>query len=255
MKSKLSDNLRRVKDRIANACGRVDRSPDEVTLVAVTKYVGIDVIRQLVESGCGDLGEARVQELTQRAAMTEEMGQRSPGHALGSAKGQAPPNWHMVGHLQRNKVKPLLQWVSMVHSVDSLRLAEEIDSQAAKLDKTVDILLQVNAAGEKQKFGVAVGAVPHLAEQLVSLENLRVCGLMAMAPLAGEADQVEWTFARTREIFEDMLKDRALQPHFRHLSMGMSQDFEQAIERGSTMVRVGSALFEGIELEKPDNPD
>ena len=104
-------------------------------------------------------------------------------------------------------------------------------------------------------FGIAVGAVPHLAEQLMSLENLNVCGLMAMAPLTGEEDRVDWTFARTQEIFEDMLKERSLQPYFRHLSMGMSQDFERAIERGSTMVRIGSALFEGMQLNQPDEPD
>jgi len=243
MKRKLQDNLRRVHDRIANACARAGRDPREITLVAVTKYVGVDVIRQLLDTGHTQIGESRVQELVRRAAMIREhQSRRSDANTA-----EPPmPVWHMIGHLQRNKVKQVLPWVETIHSLDSLRLAEEVSSQAEKIERTIDVLIQVNAADEAQKYGVAVGAVPHLAEQIVSLPNLRVCGLMAMAPLTEETATIAWTFGRLREIFEDMAGERFLGPEFRHLSMGMSQDFEIAIEQGATMVRVGTALFEGL---------
>ena len=232
MKRKLTDNFRRVKDRMANACIRAGREPDEITLLPVTKSVGVDVIRQLLEMGYQDIGESRVLELTRRAAMLKEMGDR-----MRSSGKEVPPRprWHMVGHLQRNKVRQLLPWVDMIHSLDSLRLAEEIDTQAQKLGKTVDVLVQVNAAGERQKFGVAVGAVSHLAEQIATLPQLRVCGLMAMAPLTEDSARIAWTFERSKDIFDDMCKERFLGPGFRHLSMGMTNDFEPAIEHGHVL--------------------
>ncbi len=243
MKRKLNDNLRRVRDRVANACIRANRDPEQVTLVAVTKTVGVDVIRQLLELGQRELGEARVQELSRRAAMIKEHRSR-----LRDSAGSPPePRWHMVGHLQRNKVKSLLPWAGMVHSLDSLRLAEDIDRQACAADRTVDVLLQVNAADEPQKFGVAVGAVSHLAEQIVTLPGLRVCGLMAMAPLEADPARVTWIFQRVAEIFADLREERFMGPEFRHLSMGMSNDFEVAIEQGATMVRIGTALFDGLD--------
>jgi pyridoxal phosphate enzyme (YggS family) len=244
MKRKISDNIRRVQERIANACRRANRDPEEVSLVAVTKYVGVDVIRQLLELGYTEIGEARVQELTRRAAMIQEM--RTRLGQGGAGPGFPEPHWHMVGHLQRNKAKHLLPWVSMIHSLDSLRLAEEISHQAERLDRDVDVLIQVNAAGEQQKSGVAVGAVPHLAEQVVSLPRLRVCGLMGMAPLADDGGKIAWTFERLREIFDDLRSERFVGPEFRHLSMGMTNDFEVAIQYGATMLRIGSALFEGV---------
>ena len=244
MKRRLTDNLRRVRDRMANACIRAGRDPEEVSLVAVTKYVGVDLIRQLLELGHRQIGESRGQELVRRAAMIREMRGRLEQGGAGSAFPE--PSWHMVGHVQRNKVKQVLPWVTMIHSVDSLRLAEEISHRAERLERTIDVLLQVNAAGESQKSGVAVGAVGHLAEQIVSLPHLRVCGLMTMAPLTDDTSRIAWTFERLAEIFEDLNKERFTGREFRHLSMGMTNDFEIAIEHGATMVRIGSALFDGI---------
>ncbi|HUU84789.1 MAG TPA: YggS family pyridoxal phosphate-dependent enzyme [Phycisphaerae bacterium] len=244
MRRKLRDNLRRVRDRMANACIRAKRKPKEVTLVAVTKSVGVDVIRQLLELDCCELGESRAQELSRRAAMIKEHLDRRSREPSDPAPPQ--PNWHMVGHVQRNKVKPLLPWVRMFHALDSLRLAEDLDNQAGKLDLTVDALVQINAADEPQKFGVAVGAVPHLIEQVVSLPNMRVCGLMAMAPLTEDTSRLDWVFERVQEIFTDLQDERFTGKEFRHLSMGMSNDFEIAIEHGATMIRVGTALFEGL---------
>ena len=212
--------------------------------MAVTKYVGVDLIRQLLEAGHRQIGESRGLELVRRAAMIREM--RGRLEQSGGSPAFPEPSWHMVGHLQRNKVKQVLPWLTMIHSVDSLRLAEEISHRAERLDRRIDVLLQVNAAGEPQKFGVAVGAVGHLAEQIVSLPQLRVCGLMTMAPLTDDTKRIAWTFERLAEIFEDLNKERFIGREFRHLSMGMTNDFEIAIEHGATMVRIGSALFDGI---------
>ena len=244
VKRKLNDNLRRVRDRIANACIRGNREPGDVTLVAVTKTAGVDVIRQLLELGCRELGESRIQDLTRRAAMVQEQLSRRPRDP--SDPPPVEPNWHMVGHVQRNKIKPLLPWVGMIHSLDSLRLAEDLDTHAGKIDRTLEVLVQVNAADEQQKFGVAVGALPHLLEQIVSLPHLRVRGLMAMAALDADESRLAWIFDRVREIFADLKDERFLGEEFRHLSMGMSNDFEIAIQHGATMVRIGTALFEGV---------
>jgi len=241
----LSENLKRVRDRIQAACARVGRSPDEVTLVAVTKYVGVDVIRQLVELGQLDIGESRVQELTKRAAMLHESSARLRGPSL-MEEGPGP-RWHMIGHLQRNKVRSVLPWVQTIHSVDSLRLAEDMDAEADRLERRIPILMQVNVSDEKTKFGVAVGAAIHLAEQIVTLKHLSLIGLMTMAPLVEDERWGRNCFARLRELLEELRHERFGTPQMRHLSMGMSHDFEWAIEEGATMVRIGSALFEGIE--------
>ena len=246
IKRKLSENLKRVEQRIADACRRGGRDPGDVTLVAVTKYASLDLIRLLVDLGVQDLGESRVQELTKRASMVNEwLGRRARDLAAGA---KPRPRWHMVGHLQRNKVKLVLPWIELIHSVDSLRLAEEIDAQSAKLDRVTPILLQVNASGEARKQGVAVAAMTHLAEQLVSLKHIEIRGLMAMGPLTDDESAIRHTFERTRELFDEIVSERICGSWFKELSLGMTSDFEHAIEFGATFVRIGSALFEGIEL-------
>ena len=149
----------------------------------------------------------------------------------------------MIGHLQRNKVKQTLQLCDTVHSVDTLRLAEELNTQAHKLGTRANILLQVNCSGEPQKYGAPVGAAIHLAEHFATMPNLRLTGLMTMAPLTRDKDRVRASFARAREIFEEIHGERIAGSKFRQLSMGMSQDFEIAIEEGATMLRIGSAIF------------
>jgi pyridoxal phosphate enzyme (YggS family) len=239
----LAEKLDEVRGRIAAACERAKRDPTEVTLVAVTKTAAPEQIREILQLGVGDLGESRVQVLTQRAAQVNEFFQRR--QAAGDANVAPRLRWHMIGHLQRNKVKPVLPLVSVIHTVDSLRLAEELDAQAAKLNRKVPILLQVNASEEPQKFGVAVGAAVHLAEQIDSMDNLQVSGLMSMAALDAPEPVARHTFARTREIFEEMKWHKIGGTGLRHLSMGMSNDFEWAVQEGATLVRVGSLLFGG----------
>lgn len=242
-KSALADRLAEVRQRIADACAQAKRQASEVTLVAVTKTAAPEQIREIIQLGVGDLGESRVQVLAQRAAQVNEFFQRRAAHG---DEGIAPRlRWHMIGHLQRNKVKPILPLVSLIHSVDSLRLAEEIDAQAGKLGRRVPVMLQINASEETSKFGVAVGASLHLAEQIDSMEHLQFVGLMTMAPLEANEKQVRHVFARTREIFEEMRWHKLGGAGFRHLSMGMSHDYEAAILEGATMVRVGTALFGG----------
>ena len=144
-------------------------------------------------------------------------------------------NWHMIGHLQRNKVKQALKICSLIHSVDTLRLAEEINTAANKLEHKINILLQVNCSGEPQKYGAPVGAATHLAEQFSTMNNIRLVGIMTMAPLTLNKDVVRACFIRAREIFEEIRGERLAGSKFKQLSMGMSQDYEIAIEEGATL--------------------
>ena len=241
----LSDRLKDVRARIAAACEKSKRDPSAVTLVAVTKYAAPEQIREIIKLGVGDLGENRVQQLVQRAGQFGEFHQR-----LGTTDPTvaAKLRWHLIGHLQRNKVKPLLPVVSMIQTIDSLRLAEELESQLERSGKKLPVLLQVNSSEENQKSGVAVGAAVHLAEQIATMEHLKMGGIMAMAAEGADEKKMRHTFARTREIFEEMKRLKIGGAGMKHLSMGMTQDYEWAIEEGATLVRIGSALFGG----KPD---
>ncbi|HEY7115856.1 MAG TPA: YggS family pyridoxal phosphate-dependent enzyme [Tepidisphaeraceae bacterium] len=248
-KSPLAERLDEVRARIAAAAGKAGREPREVTLIAVTKTAAPEQIREIVQLGVSDLGESRVQVITQRIAQVNEFLARQRTHGEPGAV-PAKLRWHMIGHLQRNKVKPLLPLVDYIHSVDSLRLAEEIETAGGKLGKKVPIMLEINASEEGQKFGVAVGAAVHLAEQIDSMPHVALVGLMTMAPLTDDQEKCRFVFARTREIFEEMKWHKIGGSHFRHLSMGMSNDFEVAIAEGATMVRVGTSLFGGkVESE------
>jgi PLP dependent protein len=244
MRRKLTDNLKRIRERIHNACERRGRRPEDVRLIAVTKTVEVDIIRSGIEAGLHDLGESRVQELIKRGSMIREHLSRrramEPDHA------PPDPRWHMIGHLQRNKVRALLPWVDVIHSLDSLRLAEEISNEAGRQGRTVPVLIELNVSGEKNKHGIAVGAASYFTAHIISLPNIRICGLMTMAPLADDPESSRPHFARLRELFEDLRAEKVAGPDFRELSMGMSNDFEVAVEEGATMIRVGTNLFEGV---------
>lgn len=246
---KLSENWKRIEQRVGEAASRARREPKGVTIVAVTKTASLELVQALVDLGVRDLGENRVQEFARRAALIKEwLDQRDVSAGTTAAR----PRWHMIGHVQRNKVKALLPWADMIQTVDSLRLAEEIDAQAGKIGRVVPILMEVNATGETNKSGVAVAAAIHLAEQIRTLRQLELRGLMAMGPLTDDRERVRQVFGRVRELFDEIVGERVAGPQFRELSMGMSADFEIGIEFGATCVRIGSALFEGIEL--PSEP-
>ena len=239
--SKIADRFKQVKENIAAACARSGRGEKSVKLIIVTKTAPIESVKEVIKLGCTELGENRVQQLKQVAADIDEFLEQNTGEENMPEK----VNWHMIGHLQRNKVKHALKICSLIHSVDTLRLAEEINSAAAKLDHKANILLQVNCSGEPQKYGAPVGAATHLAEQFSTMNNLRLVGIMTMAPLTMNKDVVRSCFIRAREIFEEIKGERLAGSKFKQLSMGMSQDYEIAIEEGATMLRIGSAIFAG----------
>jgi pyridoxal phosphate enzyme (YggS family) len=224
-------NLAAVNDRIAAAAGRSGRKADQIVLVGVTKYVEPPIARLLFEAGLHHLGESRPQELWRKA------------NALASLN----VSWHLIGHLQRNKVRRTLPLVTWIHSVDSLRLLREIDTESAALNRSSDVLLEVNVSGDAAKHGLRPDEVEPLLPEIALLTNVKVHGLMAMASLEGGQTKAHRDFATLRDLAQ------RLEPHgmpnvaMNELSMGMSDDFEAAVEEGATIVRVGSALFEGIE--------
>lgn len=253
-KSPLQERLDDVRKRIVAAAQKAKRDPGEITLVAVTKSAAPEQVREILQLGVADLGENRVQVLTQRAAQVNEFFHRRVAH--GETEGlPSRLRWHMIGHLQRNKVKAILPMVQLIQSVDSLRLAEEIELHATRLDRRIPVLLQLNSSEESSKSGVAVGAAVHLAEQIDTMPRLQLCGLMTMGPLEGDEKATRHCFARTREIFEEMRWHKIGGASLRHLSMGMSHDFESAIAEGATMVRIGTALFGGKIHDHDESTD
>jgi len=234
----IADKLKRVQDAVQSACVRAGRNPQSVSVIVVTKTAQPHEIIEVIQAGFTELGENRVQHLKQIADQVNDTLAASDMPEIA-----AKVRWHMIGHLQRNKVKPTLQICSMIHSVDTLRLAEEIDSASAKLGVHTPILLQVNCSGEPQKYGAPMGAAIHLAEQIATMSHVRLEGLMTMAPLTLDKEAVAASFARAREVFEDIRAEKIAGSRFKHLSMGMSQDFEIAIEHGATLLRIGSAVF------------
>lgn len=236
-----------VMKRAGDAATRSGRKPQDVLVVAVTKFASPEIIRSLVDLGHADFGESRVQQLAQRAPIINEFlaRKRTLARALPDDKTTAPQRirWHMIGHLQRNKVKHVVPVCDLVHSVDSLRLAEELHNFGARTDRVVDMLIQVNIAGEEQKSGIASPAVVHLAEQIDSMMHLRLRGLMMIAPQTDDPETLRSLFRRTRELFDDIKKESFIASHFNILSMGMTDDFEIAIEEGANVVRVGRAIF------------
>jgi len=239
--SKISERLDLVKQRINSACARAGRDPGEVKLVVVTKSASIEAVKEVISLGYTELGENRVQQL--KKVLMQVAGFEGTG---GGGSGLARKvNWHMIGHLQRNKVRQVLPVVSLIHSVDTLRLAEEISASGTKLDMRPRVLLQVNTSNEPQKYGVPVGAATHLAEQIGTLPNLELAGLMTMAPLTHNKAVVRACFVRARELFDEMHGEKIVGHKFTELSMGMSSDYEVAVEEGATILRIGSAVFAG----------
>jgi pyridoxal phosphate enzyme (YggS family) len=221
IRARLHDRLHAVEERIAAACRSSGRARSEVTLVAVTKTVGISVARLLPELGLLDLGESRPQELWQKAAALKDL----------------PVRWHMIGHLQRNKIKPTIDFTTLIHSVDSLRLLEDLNRHFAK-GFHQPVLLEVNASREPNKHGFAPPEVAEIISSLREYPEINVQGLMTMAAFDADAEKSRPTFREVRQLRDDL--------GLKHLSMGMSNDFEVAIEEGATFIRLGTTLFEGI---------
>jgi pyridoxal phosphate enzyme (YggS family) len=239
--TRISERIERIKEIINTTCVRCGRDPDEVKIVVVTKSATIEAIKEVIHLGFTDLGENRVQQLKKVSAQIAEFLVEADDDPALPEK----VNWHMVGHLQRNKVRQVLPIASLIHSIDTLRLAEEINASAPKLNLRPRVLLQVNTSNEPQKFGVPVGAAMHLAEQIETLPNLKLVGLMTMAPLTHNKDVVRTCFVRARELFVEMRGEKIVSSEFTELSMGMSSDYKLAVEEGATILRIGSAIFAG----------
>jgi PLP dependent protein len=236
----VKDAYRGVVEKIAASCSKARRKAGDVTLVAVTKSASIQQIQELVSLGHQDLAENRVQQLMSRIEVitpfVEAHNRAHPGKRLS-------PRWHMIGTLQRNKVKQVVPAVHLIHSVDTVRLAEEINEYGIATDTAIDVLLQINVSGEASKHGIAAPAAIHVVEQLYAMMHLNVRGLMTMAPYADDPEEARPTFARTYEIFQEIKSQPFAGEKFNILSMGMSGDYEVAIQEGATLVRVGRALF------------
>jgi pyridoxal phosphate enzyme (YggS family) len=225
----VAENLRRVRERMARAAESAGRRPDEIRLVGVTKYVGPREATELLDAGCMDLGESRPQELWSKAAELPKA------------------HWHLVGHLQRNKVRRTLPLVSLIHSVDSERLLaaiHEARQDAGDAGPPVSVLLEINTSGEAAKHGLAPGAVEPLLATACQYSHVAICGLMTMAALEGGPGVAAENFATLRELRDRLRASAPDCVRLGELSMGMSGDFEIAIGEGATIVRIGSLLWE-----------
>ena len=247
LKQQIEANLASVRERIANAAARSGRDPDEVTVVAITKTFGLEYIQAAYELGLRHFGENRVEEAAGKLPAFREW-----------LKSREEPTWHMVGHLQRRKAGRAIHLFDLIHSVDSLRLAERIDRLIQREGREpMPILLEVNTSGEEQKYGFRLHRWPddptqwedflRAVEQMLKLPGVRVRGLMAMAPLV-EPEATRPYFRRLREI-RDSLAEVFPEVDWHELSMGMTNDFEVAVEEGATMVRLGRAIFGPREEE------
>ena len=227
MTDRIKSNLEAIKARIKNAADRSGRTEDQITLVGVTKYVGVDETTALFNAGCECLGENRPQLLWEKS----------------DAMSALNVNWHMIGNLQRNKVKRTIEVASLIHSVDSHRLLTAIENAAATAGKTINVLLEVNISGDESKHGLRADQLPEAIEFASDLKHVSVRGLMCMAGLTGDADDARRDFAALRNLRDQQLANCPDNVELEELSMGMSGDFEAAIEEGATLVRIGSSLF------------
>ena len=222
----LKDNLKQVEENIEKACERAGRKREEVTLIAVSKTKPVPMLEEIYEEGIRTFEENKVQELVEKY---DEM--------------PKDIKWHMIGHLQRNKVKYIVDKVALIHSVDSYRLAEEINVQAKKHGVVVPILIEVNVAEEDSKFGVKLNEAMQLAEEISLLENVRIEGLMTIAPFVENAEDNRMYFRQLKQLSVDIDAKNIDNVHMKILSMGMTGDYTVAIEEGATMVRVGTGIF------------
>ena len=227
----ISDNLNIVKERMERAAEKSGRKSSDVKLIAVTKTVGCDEVLECIRCGHRDFAENRVQVLQEKL------------NGLGECPEFGELNWHLIGHLQTNKVKYCADKVSLIHSVDKISLAQEISRFAVKNNIDVHCLLQLNVSGEESKYGLDPAEINKFIEEFSVLKNIYIDGLMTMAPLDADDVFLHKIFAKTRELSVDIAKQKVHNVNMNHLSMGMSGDYECAIEEGATMIRVGSAIF------------
>ncbi|HWR61511.1 MAG TPA: YggS family pyridoxal phosphate-dependent enzyme, partial [Clostridia bacterium] len=219
----IRDNIDSIYGSIRETCERAGRNPEDITLIAVTKTIAPERINYAIGCGIRDIGENKVQEVMAKYENIEEN-----------------VNWHLIGHLQTNKVKYIIDKVALIHSVDSLALAEEIDRRAAKAGIVKEVLVQVNVAQEDTKFGIEYKDTEDFVRQLSKLPGIRVKGLMTIAPYSEDTELVRPVFRRLKEMFDTLAADGIGNVEMKYLSMGMTNDYKVAIEEGSNMVRIGT---------------
>jgi PLP dependent protein len=223
----VQENVKTIRDRIASACRRAGRSPEDVTLIAVAKTFSADLVRDAVRAGVVDIGENYVQELLpKREALRSEQ-----------------VRWHFIGHLQSNKVRAIVPWVAMVHAVESRSLAEEINRRAAAAGRVLELLVEVNTTGEQSKFGVRPEETEGFVRSLAELDHVSVGGLMTIGPFLPDPELSRPMFRTLRLLRDRIAASGQANVTMRHLSMGMTGDFEVAIDEGATLIRIGTAIF------------
>jgi PLP dependent protein len=235
--SMISANLAQVRPRIEAACARAERHPDDIVLVAVAKTFPAEHVRAAVQAGIRDIGENYVQELLRkRAALPEDI------------------RWHFIGHLQTNKVKQIAGWIHLIHALESISLARELDLRAKEVGRTLDVLVEVNTTGEQTKFGVSPDALGKFVQSLEGFSHLRIAGLMTIGPFLPDPEGSRPMFRQLRQLRDDLTRRSQQNVELRHLSMGMTGDFEVAIEEGATIIRIGTAIF-GSRTRKTTTDD
>lgn len=222
----IKENIKAVEAVIAKECEKAGRAVDEVTLIAVSKTKPVEMLQEAYEYGCRDFGENKVQELVEKYEVLPK-----------------DIRWHMIGHLQRNKVKYIVDKVYLIHSVDSLRLAEEISKEAGKKNVCVNILVEVNVANEETKFGTNCEEVKQLVRDIAQLSNIRVKGLMTIAPFVEDAEDNRIHFQKLKKLAVDIMEENIDNISMEILSMGMTGDYSVAVSEGATYVRVGTGIF------------
>jgi PLP dependent protein len=231
----IRENWLRVCQQVADACNQAGRAASEVRIVGVAKYVDAALTAQLFAAGCSMIGENRPQQLWDK-------------HAWFQQQNLPTPQWHLIGHLQRNKVRRTLPLLDMIESVDSLRLAEEINQEAQRIGKRMPILVDVNVTQDSSKTGLTVDQLLQQASRLAELPNIRWCGLMAMSSLEADSATIAKEFSLVRQLRDRLQTELGNQVQLTELSMGMSGDYQQAIAEGATSVRIGSNLWVGLHV-------
>ena len=226
----VAQRIAEAREKVERACERAGRGIEDVTVMAATKGRSVPEIVEAVEAGIGDVGENYVQELLDKKVELDKAG-------------YSDICWHAIGHLQRNKVRYVVPFCSRIHSVDSMRLAREIDRRAARIDRTQPVLLEINISGEESKFGIAPEQAAQLAEQVMELEHLDLRGLMTMPPYTDSPEDSRPLFKALRDLAEELVSLGIAGEAMSELSMGMSDDYQVAIEEGATTVRLGTVLF------------
>lgn len=234
----IKDNIDSILKRVSDAAEKAGKKIDDITVIAVSKTVDWEKAKEAVESGLSNLGENRVQELVNKYEQFESIGLNSK------------TNFHMIGHLQKNKVKYIIDKVKLIHSVESIELANEIDKRAAQHNIVANVLIELNIGEEESKFGIGEENAVEFVRSLDRFEHIKVLGLMTVAPFDENPENVRWVFKKMKEIYDNISNIELKNTEMKYLSMGMTNDFEIAIEEGSNIVRIGTAIFGARDYTK-----